>query len=125
MSERNPKTFSDMMAVVNKHADMEDAERAHRCHKDCRDPVDHPRQRDDDPARPGGDRPPQHNKNRNRAESSKDRECKHSPDNTVAIADQPQQRTSLNQEELDRLLDTKCPWHKDANHTAREAGRPR
>ena len=30
MFENNPKTMGDMMAVVNKHADMEDAERAHR-----------------------------------------------------------------------------------------------
>ena len=33
MFERNPKTVGDMMLVVNKHADMEDAERAHRRHK--------------------------------------------------------------------------------------------
>jgi len=45
---------------------------------------------------------------------------KRGPENIVAIADRPQQRTSLDQEELDRLLDSKCPWHKDANHTARE-----
>ena len=43
MFESNPKTVSDMMAVVNKHADMEDAERAHRRHKDRRDPHDRPR----------------------------------------------------------------------------------
>ena len=39
MFENNPKTVFDMMSVMNKHADMEDAERAHR-----RDPVDRPRQ---------------------------------------------------------------------------------
>ena len=58
MFESNTKTVSDMMAIVNKHADMEDAEHAHRHQKDCRDPANHPRQRDDDPARPAGDRPP-------------------------------------------------------------------
>jgi hypothetical protein len=120
MFKRNPKTVSDMMAVVNKHADMEDAERAHRRHKDRREPADRPRERDDDPALPSGDRPPQHGKNRDRAESSKACDRKHSPDNTVAVADRPQQRTSLDQEELDRLLNSKCPWHKDANHTAHE-----
>ena len=48
------------------------------------------------------------------------RERKRGPDNTIAVADRPQQCTSLDQEELDRILDAKCPWHKDANHTARE-----
>ena len=109
-----------MMAVVNKHADMEDAERAHRRHKDRREPADHPLQRDDNLARPSGDRPPRHGKNRDRAESSKARDRKRGPNNTVAVADRPQQRTSLDQEELDRLLDSKCPWHKDANHNAQE-----
>ena len=61
---------------------------------------------------------PYHNKNSDRAESSKAHERKHGPDNT--ISDRPQQRTSLNQEELDRLLDAKCPWYKDANHMAHE-----
>ena len=79
-----------MMAVVNKHADMEDAERAHRRYKDCREPADHPRQRDDDPARPSGDRPPRHGKNRDHAESSKDRNRMRGPDNTVTVADRPQ-----------------------------------
>ena len=120
MFESNPKTISDMMVVVNKHADMEDAERAHRRHKDRRDPLDHPRQRDDDSARPGVNRAPRHGKNRDRAESSKARERKRGPDNTVAVADRPQQRTSLDQEELDRLLDAKCPWHKDSNNMAHE-----
>ena len=109
MFESNPKTVSDMMAVINKHADMEDAERAHRCYKDRRDPVNCPRQRDDDPARLGGDRAPRHGKNRDCAESSKARNRKRGPDNTVAVANRPQQRTSLDQEELDRLLDSKCP----------------
>ena len=76
MFESNPKTVSDMMAVVNKHADMDRSE-----------PTDRPRHRDDDPARPGGDRPPRHSKNRDRAESSKARNRKRDPDNAVAIAD--------------------------------------
>ena len=98
-----------MMAVVNKHADMEDAERAHRRHKDRREPADRPRQGDDNSAHPSGDRPPCHDKNRDRAESSKARDRKRGPNNTVAVADRPQQRTSLDQEELDRLIDSKCP----------------
>jgi hypothetical protein len=65
---------------------MEDAEHAHRRHKDRHNPVDHRHQRDDDSARPGGDRPPRPGKNSDRAESSKARECKRGPDNTVAVA---------------------------------------
>ena len=42
MFESNPKTIGDMMAVVNKHADMEDAERAHRPHKTKNDSSEHP-----------------------------------------------------------------------------------
>ncbi|XP_039834394.1 uncharacterized protein LOC120695151 [Panicum virgatum] len=120
MFESNPKTISDMMAVVNKHSDMEDAEHAHRRHKDRREPVDHPHHKDDDLARLGGDHPPRHSKNRDHAESSKARDRKRGPDNTIAVADRPQQHTSLDQEELDRLLDAKCPWHNDANHTTCE-----
>ena len=115
-----PRPVSDMMAVVNKHADMEDAERAHRRHKDRREPADRPLQRDNNPALPSGDHPPRHGKNRDRAESSKARDRKRGPDNTIAVADRSQQRTSLDQKELDRLLDSKCPWHKDAKHTAGE-----
>ena len=33
MFKSNPKTMGDMMMVINKHADMEDTERAHRQHK--------------------------------------------------------------------------------------------
>ena len=33
MFDSNPKTIGDMMVVVNKHADMEDAEQAHHRHK--------------------------------------------------------------------------------------------
>ena len=36
------------------------------------------------------------------------------------VADRPKFRSSLNQEDLDRLLDGKCPQHNNANHTARE-----
>jgi hypothetical protein len=93
--ENNPKTVFDMMAIVNKHADMEDAEHTHRRHKDRRDPVNRPVQRDDDSVRPGGNRPPRHGKNRDRTESSKARERKRGPYNTITIADRPQQRTSL------------------------------
>ncbi|RLN39899.1 hypothetical protein C2845_PM01G39820 [Panicum miliaceum] len=121
MFESNPKTVSEMMVVVNKHADMEDAEKAHRHHKDWRHSDDRPKQRHDDRQRPDG-RPRRHNsgKHNDRPESSKQQECKRDPDNTVAVADQPRQRTSVNQEELDRLLDGKCSWHKESNHTARE-----
>ncbi|RLN04965.1 retrotransposon protein, putative, Ty3-gypsy subclass [Panicum miliaceum] len=121
MFESNPKTVSEMMVVVNKHADMEDAEKAHRHHKDRRHTDDRPKQRHHDRQRPDG-RPPRHSsgKHNDRPESSKQQERKHGPDNTVAVADQPRQRTFLYQEELDRLLDGKCLWHKDSNHTARE-----
>ena len=87
MFESIPKTVADMMAIVNKHADMEDVKRAHCRHKDRREPTDHPRQRDDDSARPGGDRPPRHGKNCDRAELSKARDRKRGPNNTVAVAD--------------------------------------
>ncbi|RLN13091.1 retrotransposon protein, putative, Ty3-gypsy subclass [Panicum miliaceum] len=121
MFESNPKTVSEMMVVVNKHADMEDTEKAHRHHKDRRHSDDRLKQRHDDHQRPDG-RPPRHNsgKHNDRPESSKQQERKRGPDITVAVADRPRQRTSLNHEELDRLLDDKCPWHKDSNHTARE-----
>ena len=49
MFESNPKTVGDMMAVVNKHADMEDAERAHRRHKTKNDSSKRPSQRDNHP----------------------------------------------------------------------------
>ncbi|RLN35175.1 retrotransposon protein, putative, Ty3-gypsy subclass [Panicum miliaceum] len=113
MFKSNPKTISAMMVVVNKHANMEDGE---KCHSDNR-----PKQRHDDRQQCDG-RPPRHNsgKHNDRPESSKKQERKRGPDNTVAIVDRPRQRTSLNQEELDRLLDGKCPWHKDSNHMARE-----
>ena len=95
MFESNPKTVGDMMLVVNKHADNRSE-----------------RRRDD--------RPPRHGKKHDRAESSKNWDRKHDPENTVAIAKRPQFRSTLNQVDLERLLDGKCPWHKDANHTARE-----
>ena len=44
MFESNPKTVGDMMAIVNKHTDMEDAERAHRRHKTKNNSSEHPSQ---------------------------------------------------------------------------------
>ncbi|RLN30287.1 hypothetical protein C2845_PM05G30660 [Panicum miliaceum] len=121
MFESNPKTVSEMMVVVNKHADMEDAEKVHRHHKDRRYSDDRPKQRHDDCQQPDS-RPPRHNsgKHNDRPKSSKQQERQRGPDNTVGVADRPRQCTSLNQEELDRLLDGKFPCHKDSNHTARE-----
>jgi hypothetical protein len=43
MFEGNPKTVSEMMMVVNKHIDMEDAEEVHHHHKDQRNSDDHPK----------------------------------------------------------------------------------
>ena len=59
-------------------------------------------------------------KKHDRAESSKSQDRKHGPENTVTIAERSQFRSTFNQADLDRLLDGKCPWHKDATHTARE-----
>ena len=42
MFESNPKTMGNMMLVVNKHANMEDAELAHRRHKTKNDSSKHP-----------------------------------------------------------------------------------
>ena len=120
MFESNPKTVGDKMTVVNKHADMEDAERAHRQHKTKNDSSERPSQRDNRPERRRDDRPPRHGKKHDRAESSKNRDRKRGPVNTVAVAERSQFCSTLNQADLDRLLDSKCPWHKDANHTARE-----
>ena len=36
------------------------------------------------------------------------------------LTERSQFHSTLNQADLDRLLDGKCPWHKDANHTTRE-----
>ena len=119
MFESNPKTVGDMMLVVNKHADMEDAERAHRRHKTQNDSSKRPPQRDNRSERRRDDRPPRHGKKHDRSKSSKNRDRKRSPENTVAVAERSQFRSTLNQADLDRLLDGKCPWHKDANHTAR------
>ena len=49
MFESNPNTVGDMMTVVNKHADMEDAERAHRRHKTKNDSSERPFQWDNRP----------------------------------------------------------------------------
>ena len=79
-----------------------------------------PPQRDNRLERRREDRPPRHGKKHDRAESSKNRDRKRGPENTVAVAERSQFCSTLNQADLDRLLDGKCPWHKDANHTARE-----
>ncbi|XP_039804861.1 uncharacterized protein LOC120669119 [Panicum virgatum] len=120
MFESNPKTVGDMMLVVNKHADMKDAKRAHRRHKTQNDSSERPPQWDNRSERRRDDRPPRHGKKHDRAESSKNRDRKRGPENTVAVAERSQFCSTLNQADLDRLLDGKCPWHKDANHTARE-----
>ncbi|RLN00835.1 hypothetical protein C2845_PM06G25010 [Panicum miliaceum] len=104
----------------NKHADMEDAKKTHHQQKDRRTSDDSPNHHSDDlHGRRNDGRPARLNSNKNhdRPKSSKNQDRKHGPENTVAIADRPQQRSSLNQEDLDQLLDGKCPWHKDANHT--------
>ena len=51
---------------------------------------------------------------------SKNWDRKRGFENTVAVAERSQFRSTLNEVDVDRLLDGKCPWHKDANHTARE-----
>jgi hypothetical protein len=62
MFETNHKTVADMMAVVNKHANMEDAEWAHRRHKTENDPSERPPPRDDRPEHRRDDRPPRYSK---------------------------------------------------------------
>ena len=99
---------------------MEDAERAHRQHKTKNDSSEHPSQRDNHQECRRDDRPPRHGKKHDCAESSKNRDRKRGPENTVAVAERSQFRSTLNQADRDQLLDGKCPWHKDANHTARE-----
>ena len=47
MFQTYPKTVGDMMTVVNKHADMEEAGRARHCHKN--DYSEHSPQRDNHP----------------------------------------------------------------------------
>ncbi|RLN09909.1 retrotransposon protein, putative, Ty3-gypsy subclass [Panicum miliaceum] len=90
MFESNPKIISEMMIVISKHANIEDAEKAHRHHKNRRYPVDRPKQRLDNRQRPDG-RPPHHNfgKHNDRPESYKEQERNRGPDNTVAVADRP------------------------------------
>ena len=113
-----PQDHGDMMMVVNKHTDMEEAERARRRHKN--DYSEHPPQRENRSECHRDDRPPHHKKKHDRAESSKNRDCKRGPENIIVVAKRSQFRSTLNQADLDRLLDGKCPWHKDASHTARE-----
>ena len=62
MFESNPKTITDMMAVVNKHADLEDPERAHCQHKTKNDSSERPPQWDNCPECQREDRPPHHDK---------------------------------------------------------------
>ena len=96
MFECNPKTVSYMTIVVNKHDNMEDAERAHRRHKDHRVPADRSCLKGDHQGHRSDDHPPRHGKNHDCAESSKARDRKRGPENTVVIADWPQQHSSLN-----------------------------
>ena len=119
MFQTYPKTVGDMMTVVNKHADMEDAERAHRRHKTKNDSSERPSQRDNHPERQRNDRPPRHGKKHDRAESSKNWDRKRGPENTITVAERSQFRSTLNQADLDRLLDGQCPWHMVAKYTAR------
>ena len=94
-------TVGDMMAVVNKHADMEDAKRAHRRHKTKNDSSERPSQRDNCPECRCNDRPPRHGKKHDRAKSSKNRDRKRGPENTVAVAERSQFRSTLNQADMD------------------------
>ena len=100
MFESNPKTMGDMMMVVNKHADMEDAERARRRHKTQNDSSERPPQRDNRSECRRDDRPPHHGKKHDRDESSKNRDRKRGPENTVAITERSQFRSTLNQADL-------------------------
>ena len=84
---KQPKTMGDMMAVVNKHADMEDAERAHRWHKTKNDSSERPSQRNNRPERRCDNRPPRHGKKHDHAESSKNRDRKRGPENTITVAE--------------------------------------
>ena len=97
---------------------MEEAERACRRHKN--NYSERPPQWDNCSERRRDNRPPHHGKKHDRAESSKNRDRKRGPENTVPVTERSQFFSTLNQADLDRLLDGKCPWHKDANHTARE-----
>jgi len=90
-----------MMAVVNKHADMEDAKQAHRRHKTKNDSSEHPSQWDNRPKHRRDDRPPRHGKKHDRAESSKNRDRTCVLENTVAVAERSQFRSTLNQADLD------------------------
>ena len=120
MFESNPKTVGDMILVVNKHADMEDAERAHHRHKTQNNSSERPPQRDNRSEHRWDHRPPRHENKHDRTESSKNWDRKRGLENTVAVAERSQFRSTLNQADLDHLQDGKCPWHKDANHTTRE-----
>src|SRR6185437_8104020 len=96
MFESNPKTVGNMMAVVNKHANMEDAERAHHQHKTKNDSFKRPSQRNNRPEHRRDNHPPRHGKKHNRAESSKNRDRKRGPEKIVAVAERSQFRSTLN-----------------------------
>jgi hypothetical protein len=64
MFKSNPKTVGDMMTVINKHVDMEEAEPAHHRHKTKNDYSE----RENRSERRRDDRPPHHGKKHDRAE---------------------------------------------------------
>ena len=94
MFETYPKTVGDMMTVVNKHADKEEIKRARRRHKN--DYSERPPQRDNHSECRRDYRPPRYGKKHDRAESSKNRDHKRGPENTVAVAGRSQFRSTLN-----------------------------
>ena len=63
-----------------------------------------PPQQDNRLERRRDDRPPCHGKKHDRAESSKNRDRKHGHENTIAVVERSQFRSTLNEEDLDRLL---------------------
>jgi len=74
-----------MMTVVNKHIDMEEAERARRRHKN--DYSERPPQWENRSERHRDDLPPRHGKKHDCAESSKNRDRKRGPENTITVAE--------------------------------------
>ena len=96
MFQTYPKTMGDMMTVVNKHADMEDTERAHHRHKTRKDSFERPSMWDNRPKHRRDDRPPRHGKKHDCAESSKNQDRKRGPENTVAVVERSQFRSTLN-----------------------------
>jgi hypothetical protein len=44
---------------------------------------------------------------------------KHRPDDLIAVVERPSRgKQSTTQEEFEKLLQKKCPWHPGANHAA-------